>query len=181
MPLQPDNLWKHRSFFIQKKFHVIEKEWDLWKNIYTFARRSEYKSFQILDSFYSACHLSWPHMHGYMPSRFSHAWLFATLWTITHQAPWPMVFSKQEYWSGVWCPPPGDLPNPGIEPACLMTPALAGRFFTTSDTWETPWSYINWQQFLLVTFLYQAFHKGIQHIKKLFLLHLYFIDFLIFI
>ena len=44
------------------------------------------------------------------------------------------------------CPPPGDLPNPGIEPASLMSPALAGRFFATSTTWEAPlqnrpWSY----------------------------------------
>ena len=36
------------------------------------------------------------------------------------------------------CPPPGDLPDPGIEPVCLMSPALAGRFFTTSTTWEAP-------------------------------------------
>ena len=42
----------------------------------------------------------------------------------------------QEYWSGFPCPPPGDAPNPGIEPASLMSPALAGVFFTTSATWE---------------------------------------------
>ena len=47
-----------------------------------------------------------------------------------------MRFSKQEYWSGLPCPPPGDLPNPGIEPVSLMSPALAGGFFTTSATWE---------------------------------------------
>ena len=41
-----------------------------------------------------------------------------------------------KYWSGLPCPPPGDLPNPGIEPASLTTPALAGRFFTTGATWE---------------------------------------------
>ena len=48
-----------------------------------------------------------------------------------------MGFSRQEYWSGLPCPPPGDLPDPGIEPASLMSPALAGRFFTTSVTGET--------------------------------------------
>ena len=48
-----------------------------------------------------------------------------------------MGFSRQEYWSGLSCPPPGDPPDPGIEPASLMTPALAGRLFTTSTTWET--------------------------------------------
>ena len=45
-----------------------------------------------------------------------------------------MGFSEQEYWSGLLFPPLGDLPNPGIEPASFMSPALAGRFFTTSTT-----------------------------------------------
>ena len=45
-------------------------------------------------------------------------------------------FSRQEYWSGLPCPPPGNLPDPGIEPASLIPPALAGRFLTTSTTWE---------------------------------------------
>ena len=49
-----------------------------------------------------------------------------------------MEFSRQEYWSGLSCPPPGDLPDPGIEPSSLMSPALAGGFFTTSATWEMP-------------------------------------------
>ena len=43
---------------------------------------------------------------------------------------------KPEYWSGSPCPPPGDLPNPGTEPASLVSPALAGRFFTTSANWK---------------------------------------------
>ena len=59
--------------------------------------------------------------------RFSCVWLFVTLWTITHQAPLYMEFSRQEYWSGLPCPPSGDLPDPGIEPTSLMSPALAGR------------------------------------------------------
>ena len=62
--------------------------------------------------------------------------LYATLWTIAHQAPLSMGFSRWEYWSGVPCLPPGDLPDPGIEPVCLKSPALAGRFFTTTATWE---------------------------------------------
>ena len=61
-------------------------------------------------------------------------WLFETPWTITHQAHPSMGFSRQEYWSGLPCPPPGDLPKPGIEPLSLMSPALTGRFFTTSST-----------------------------------------------
>jgi len=45
-------------------------------------------------------------------------------------------FSRQEYWSGLPCPPSGNLPNPGMEPPSLRSPALIGRFFTTSTTWE---------------------------------------------
>ena len=47
-----------------------------------------------------------------------------------------MGFSRQKYWSGLPCPPSGDLPDPGIEPSSLMSPALTGGFFTTSTTWE---------------------------------------------
>ena len=50
--------------------------------------------------------------------------LFVIPWTIAHQAPLSMGFSRQEYWSGLPCPPPGNLPNPGLEPSSL------GRFFT---------------------------------------------------
>ena len=49
-----------------------------------------------------------------------------------------MGFSRQEYWSGLPCPPPGDLPDPGIEPESLVSPALADGFFITSTTWEAP-------------------------------------------
>ena len=52
-----------------------------------------------------------------------------------------MGFSQQEYWSGWPCPPPGDLPDPGMEPMSLTSPALAGRLFTTSITWKAlQWS-----------------------------------------
>ena len=60
-------------------------------------------------------------------SRFSHIQLFATLWTVTHQAPLSMEFSRQGYWSGLPCPPPGDLPSPGIEPASLNVSCIFGR------------------------------------------------------
>ena len=69
---------------------------------------------------------------------FSHVGLFVTLWTIALQAPLSMGFSRQECWSGLPCPPPGDLPDPGTEPLSLMSPALTGGFFTTSATWEAP-------------------------------------------
>ena len=54
-----------------------------------------------------------------------------TPWTVAHQAPLSMGFSRQEYWSGLPFPSPGDLPNPGIEPESPVCPALAGRFATT--------------------------------------------------
>ena len=69
-------------------------------------------------------------------SHFSHVWLFVTPRTVAHQTPLSMVFSRQEYWSGLPFPSPEDLPNTGIKPASLRPPALAGRFFTTSATWE---------------------------------------------
>ena len=62
------------------------------------------------------------------------------------QAPLSMGFSRQEYWSRLPCPPPGDLPNPGIEPTSLMSPALAGMFFTTSATWEALLTYFTLYQ-----------------------------------
>ena len=71
-----------------------------------------------------------------MLSRFSHVQLFAIRGTIAHQAPLSMTFSRQTYWSGLPCPPPGDLPDPGTTPACFMSPGLAGRLFTTSSAWE---------------------------------------------
>ena len=68
----------------------------------------------------------------------SHVWLFATPWTVASQAPLSMQFSRQEYWSGLPCSLPGNLPNPGIKPTSLMSPALAGVSFITSSTWEVP-------------------------------------------
>ena len=58
-------------------------------------------------------------------------WLFATPWAVASQAPLSMGFSRQEYWGGLSFPPTGDIPDPGIEPASLASPALAGRFFTS--------------------------------------------------
>ena len=64
--------------------------------------------------------------------------LFATTWTVFCQAPLSTGFSKQAYWNGLLFPFPGDLPDPGIEPTCLVSPALAAGFFTPSSTWGTP-------------------------------------------
>ena len=77
-------------------------------------------------------------------SCYSLAWLCATSWTVARQAPLSVGFSRQEFWSGVPCPPLGDLPNPRTEPGSL---ALTGRFFTTcrffTTTRESPCVYID--------------------------------------
>ena len=86
-------------------------------------------------------------------NHFSRVRLFATLWTEALQTPLSMGFSRKEYWSGLPCPPPGDLPGPGIEPTSLMSPALAGRFFTTSITWEAPETNISGLNFRNTTFV----------------------------
>ena len=73
-----------------------------------------------------------------MLSHLSRVQLFVTPWTVAHQAPLSKGFSRQEHWSGLPFPPPGDLPDPGAEPASLTSPALAGRFFTTEPPGKPP-------------------------------------------
>ena len=70
-----------------------------------------------------------------MLSHFSHVQLLGTQWTVPCQASLSMGFSRHEYWSGLPFAPPGDLSDPGIKPTSLMSPALAGRLFTTSAAW----------------------------------------------
>ena len=67
-------------------------------------------------------------IHLYM---LSHIRLFATPWTVVHQAPLSMQFFKQEYWRGFPFPPSGGLPDSRIKPMSLVSPALTGGFFTT--------------------------------------------------
>ena len=79
---------------------------------------------------------------------FSRVQLYVALWTVAHQAPQSMGFSRQEYWSGLPCPPPGDLTDPGIKPMSLMSSALAAGgfylfyfilfYFTMGATCEAP-------------------------------------------
>ena len=64
--------------------------------------------------------------------------LFAPPGTIAHQVPLAMEFSRQEYWNGLPFPPPRDLSNPGIKLVSLVSPALAGGFFTTVPHWIKP-------------------------------------------
>ena len=78
-------------------------------------------------------------MRACILSRFSCVRLFATLWTVANQASLSREFSRQEYWSGLPCSPPGDLPDTGIEPSLLRLSVLANGFFlTTTATWKAP-------------------------------------------
>ena len=92
-------------------------------------------------------------------SHFSRVQLLVTPRTVAHQAPLSIEFFRQEYWSGFPCPPPGDLPDPGIEPESLTSPALASGFFTPSAIWEAP-------NQLIVNLKNYHQHKGKEHIKK---------------
>ena len=73
---------------------------------------------------------------------FSRVQLFATLWTVACQVPLSMGFSREEYQSGLPCPPAGDLLNPGIEPGSLTSPALAGRISITEPQ-GSPWYWVH--------------------------------------
>ena len=63
-------------------------------------------------------------------------WFFATSWTVAHQAPLPMEFCRQKYWSGLPFPTQGIFPTQGLNPRSLKSSELVVRFFTTSTTWE---------------------------------------------
>ena len=74
-----------------------------------------------------------------MLSSFSRVQFFVTLWNCSRQAPLSMGFSRQEHWSGLPYPPPGDLPAPGMEPVSRLSPVFAGGFLTASATWALVW------------------------------------------
>ena len=90
-------------------------------------------------------------LYGCTLSCFSHVQLFVTPWTITRQAPLSTGFSRQEYWSGLPCPPPGDLPNPGIEPTSHVSPDLQAYLFTTEPLRKP--SFMNNQSLLCISSL----------------------------
>ena len=103
---------------------------------YTYANRKMcyYKWSHLCPSVGSIYIFTYTSMHSaivanmILPIVLSHAQFFATPWITACQAPLSIKFSRQEYWSGLPFPSPGDLPNPGIKP---MLPVLAGKFFTT--------------------------------------------------
>ena len=123
--------WRHSSFvftFLSPCVHPI-------------LSHSEHLS-EFLHSLMPAYDFCFPVLCCVVLSCFSCSRLFVTLWTTADQDPLPMRFSRQEYWSGLLCPPPGDLPDPRIKPMSLMSPALTGRFLTTSTTWEAPSAFL---------------------------------------
>ena len=93
--------------------------------------------------------------HVCMLSHFSNVWLFVTLWTVAFQVPLSMGFSRQEYQVGCHAHLQGDLP---VNPVSPVFPALAGRFFTISATWEAPFlHHIDRIQFLEAVGLRSSF------------------------
>ena len=119
--------------FLVSRFSEALYDWLQCKEVIMRNRLQKCCSFKLWVQF-----IHTQHIFACMLSRFSRVWLCATLWTVARPAPLSMGFSRQEYWSGSPGPPPGDLPDSGIEPASLLSPALAGEFFTTSFTWEAP-------------------------------------------
>ena len=95
-------------------------------------------------------------------SCFSHVQLFATLWTVAPQGLLSMRFSRREYWRGLLFPPPGDLPDPGIQPTSLISPALTGGFFITSTNWEV---HIHMHKYIHI-FVFKFYNNLGQKVKQ---------------
>ena len=111
--------------------------WSLAWRILSFTSLWDECNYAVVWAFFGIAFLRDWNENGPFPvllNRFSQVQLFVTLWTVAHQAPLSIGFSRQEYWTGLICLPPGNLPDPGIE--SLMSLALAGGFFTTSTTWK---------------------------------------------
>ena len=91
-------------------------------------------------------YVGWVCVLACMPSHWVVSDSLVTPWAVAHQASPSREFSRQEYWSRLPFPPPGNLPNPETEPSSLAYPALAGEFFTTSTTWKAPKSLMKWSE-----------------------------------
>ena len=102
-------------------FKICNVSWPKQGSPRSQSQRADGKTILLIGRIHNACLLS----------DFSHVQLFETLWTVACQPHLSMRFSRQEYWSGFPVPPPGDLPDPGVKPTSLVSPALAGRFLTT--------------------------------------------------
>ena len=94
----------------------------------------------------------------------SHVQLFATPWTVAHQASLPWVFSRQEHWSGLPCPPPGDLPNPGIKP---RSPALQVDSLLSEPPGEPKNTGVGSSSLLQGNFPTQELNWGLLHCRQI--------------
>ena len=96
----------------------------------------------------------------------NHVWLFVTPWTVARQSPLSMGFPRQECWSWLPFPTPRDFCNQVTEPSSLASPALVGRFFTTSITWEVQkWFQFNSVQFSCSAVSNSLWPHGLQHTR----------------
>ena len=126
------SIWTDIPYSQVRKFNNIK----FWKTSHI-EILVKHNSIFVLASWFTDMHkVDLKSVCVWMLSRFSHVWLFSTLWTITGQALLSMGISRQGCWNGLLCPLTGNLPHPGTEPMSLASPALAGRFLTTSTTWE---------------------------------------------
>ena len=126
-----------------------------------------YPSLALPDQFLLLSRVfSWLKCKLYVLSHFRHVWLFVMLLTVAHQAPLFMVFSRQEYWSGLPFPPPGALFHPRIKLVTLKSPALASRFFNMSTIWEARKLYKG-KIFVLLFIVFLTFIKSLTHERYL--------------
>ena len=123
------------SYQYMNTWFLISLSWFLHMDRYSFLFISYFLVLRFLFISYFLVLSAVPAVCACVRSRFSSVRLFSALWTVALQAPVSMGFSRQEYWSGLACSPPWDLPDPGIKPMSLTSPVLAGGFFTPSATW----------------------------------------------
>ena len=117
-----------------KRSRLIQRVSGLCLSSHAHYRAQSWRTFWA-GSPMSSLSLSWKY--------FSCVQFFATPWTVGHQAPLSMGFSRQEFWSELPLPPPEDIPNPGIEATSPMSAALVGGFFTTSTIWKAHKVWLN--------------------------------------
>ena len=155
-------IWVNLKTLIKVSKHFLFKATKFWIGLLPSKRQTKkhiynYLFFLSFTMKYSYCHgPSWIFFHWYLCvsvcsnahvyrwihslifkgvlNRFSHVQVFATPWTVACQSSLPLGFSRQEYWCGLPCPPPGDLPNTGTEP---VAPGHCKSILYPRTTWET--------------------------------------------
>ena len=129
-------IYVYVNYMLIKNTYDLLYCWKLLRKINTiYSSFEEYQKSKYPSILKNKCaHWNDNSIYACMPSRFSHVRLFAALWTVARQVSLSIGLSRQEQWSGLPSPSPGDLPHPGIELISLTSPALAGRFFTTVTT-----------------------------------------------